>query len=51
MGPEKDPKMRASYTIKEKVSWIEEAAKSGVTQVQVAAKFGIKLSTRTPTEF
>jgi len=45
MAPKKDSRVRASYTIKEKVSWIEEAAKPGVTQVQVAAKFGIKLST------
>ncbi len=45
MGRKTTGKSRASYTIKEKVTWIEEASKPGVSQVQVAVKFGIKVST------
>ncbi len=46
MGPKKkDKTSRASFTIKDMILWIEEAEKPGVSQVQVAAKFGIRTST------
>ncbi len=45
MGPKKDKKKRSSYTIGEKVKWIEEASKPGMSQVQVATRFGITVST------
>ncbi len=46
MGPKKkDKSSRASFTIKDKILWIEEAEKPGASQVQVASKFGISTST------
>ena len=46
MGPRtKEKKKRSSFTVQEKLAWIEEVEKPGMAQVKVAAKFGIKTST------
>ena len=46
MGPRtKEKKKRSSFTVQEKLAWIEEVEKPGMSQVKVAAKFGIKTST------
>jgi len=36
-----EKKTRKSYTIKEKLEWVEKASKPGMSQAQVAQKFGI----------
>jgi transposase len=40
-----EKRQRSSFTLEQKVSFIEETMKPGATQVQVAKKFGLKQST------